>query len=134
MEQSRSKGLHITLWIVQVLLAGMFMMAGVMKTITPIEELVKMGMTWAESTPFLPRFIGISEILGGLGLILPALLRIQPKLTVWAAYALALVMGLAIIVHLVENDAAHTGMPLLLGVLAYFVAWGRSKKALILAR
>jgi uncharacterized membrane protein YphA (DoxX/SURF4 family) len=134
MEQKKSKGMHVVLWIAQVLLAGMFLMAGSMKTFTPIPELVKMGMTWAETMPFMPRFIGISEILGGLGLILPSLLRIQPKLTIAAAYSLLIVMIMAVVVHIVENDAAHSLMPLLLGGIALFIAWGRSKRVPILAR
>ena len=63
--------MNIALWIIQVLLAALFMFSGAMKLITPIEEMTRqMTMPGA----FL-RFLGVAEILGGLGLILPGLLR-----------------------------------------------------------
>src|SRR5688572_23569165 len=110
-QQKKSKAIHITLWVTQALLAAMFLMAGSMKSTTPIDELVKMGMTWAEGNSALVRFIGISEVLGGIGLILPALLRIKPILTPLAALGLFIIMALAVGVHLYQNDAAHVGMP-----------------------
>ncbi len=127
-EQKKSKGLHIGLWVVQVLVGGMFLMVGFMKTVTPVPDLIKTGMTWVEWSPLLPRIAGISEVLGGLGLILPSLLRIKPNLTVTAAYCLVLVMVLAVIVHFVTNDAKNSPTPIVLGALSYFIAWGRSKK------
>lgn len=90
-QQQRSKALHITLWIAQVILAAMFLMSGFMKLSQPIDQLSKM-LPWAAQVPeALVRFIGVAEILGAVGLILPSLLRIQPKLTPIAAVGLALV-------------------------------------------
>src|SRR5262245_59652536 len=82
------KGLHYTLWAVQVLLALLFLFAGGMKLILPIAE-----MTKEISLPgWFLRFIGVAEVLGGIGLVLPCLLRIRPSLTPLAAAGLAIIM------------------------------------------
>src|SRR5215218_5810365 len=95
-----SQALHIALWIVQVILAAMFLMAGFMKATQPIEQLSAM-VPWARQVPLaLVRFIGISEFLGAVGLVLPSLLRIKPQLTPWAATGIAAIMVLALIFHL----------------------------------
>ena len=122
------------LWIVQVLLALAFAMAGAMKLFTPIADLAAQ-MGWpGESPALLVRFIGLAELSGALGLILPSALRIRPSLTPLAAAGLVVVMGLAAGFHLVRGEMAALGAPLVLGALAAFVAWGRSKKAPIAAR
>jgi putative oxidoreductase len=127
--QNRSKALHITLWVAQVLLAGMFIMSGFMKVAQPIEHLSQ-TLPWASEVPVaLVRFIGISEILGGLGLILPALLRIKPQLTAWAAVGLIAVMIFAAIFHASRGEFSAIGMNVILALIAAFVAWGRFKKA-----
>jgi putative oxidoreductase len=125
--------MNIALWIVQALLALAFLMAGGMKLVVPIDQLLANGMTLVEQVPVaLIRFIGLSEVAGALGLILPAALRIQPKLTPLAAAALAFVMLLAVITHAWLGEAF--GAPLVLGLLAMFVAWGRSAKQPISSR
>ena len=132
--QNSNKVIHISLWVAQVLLAIMFIMAGVMKSSQPIEVLAE-SLPWVLSTPAaLVRFIGVSELLGGLGLILPALLRIKPFLTVWAALGLALIMVLAAIFHIMEGEYSVIGMNFLFMAIALFVAWGRSKKVVIQAK
>ncbi len=81
MEKKNNKTLNIALWVAQVLLAAMFLMAGIMKATQPIEELSQ-SMTWVNDfSAGMVRFIGISELLGGIGLLLPALLRIKPIFT-----------------------------------------------------
>lgn len=129
MEKSTSsKGLNITLWIVQVILGAMFIMAGGMKSFQPIEELAKM-LPWAGAVPSaLVRFIGLSELLGGIGLLLPSLLRIMPNLTPMAAWGLALVQVLAAFFHASRSESSVIGMNVVLLLLAVFVAWGRTKK------
>ena len=128
-ERTPSKALNITLWIAQILLAGMFIMSGFLKAAQPVEELAKI-LPWAAQVPEgLVRFIGISEILGGLGLILPALLRIKPILTAWAAVGLAVIMLLAAAFHASRGENSAIGMNVILALLAAFVAWGRFKKA-----
>ncbi len=99
---TRSKAWHISLWILHILLAGMFLMVGYMTTFTPIHELSK-TVAIAGELPALIRFIGISELAAGLGLLLPAGLRVLPALTVWAAGGLALVMALALLFHLIRG-------------------------------
>ena len=133
-QKSPSKALNITLWIAQVLLAGMFIMSGFMKVAQPIEELAKM-LPWASQVPAgLVRFIGLSELLGGLGLILPALLRIKPVLTAWAAVGLATVMLFASIFHASRGEYSAIGMNVVLALIALFIAWGRFKKEPITSR
>ena len=122
--------MNVVLWIVQSLLAVAFLIAGGMKLGMPIEDLAASGFTFVEQVPAgLVRFIGLAEITGAVGLILPSLLRIQPKLTAVAAGALAFVMLLAVITHLWLGETMMVWVPLTLGLLAAFVAWGRSTKA-----
>lgn len=123
-----SKGLHIALWIVQVLLALAFGMAGAMKTFTPIDELVT-KMSWVSSAPLLPRFIGLAELCGALGMVLPSVTRIRPALTPLAALGLAIIMVLATGLHVVRGELQAVPVTVVLGGLAAFVAWGRSKRA-----
>jgi uncharacterized membrane protein YphA (DoxX/SURF4 family) len=133
-DQKNNKVINIALWAVQVLLGLMFLMAGVMKASQPIE-------TMAESLPWvtdvsagLVRFIGVSELLGGLGLLLPSLLRIKPFLTVWAAIGLAAVMIFAAIFHGSRGEFSAIGMNVVMAAMFVFIAWGRSKKVPILAK
>jgi putative oxidoreductase len=128
-----SKPWHVSLWVSQILLAAMFLAAGFMKTVLPLAELSQLVPLAAEM-PGLIRFVGVSELAGGLGLLLPAGLRIWPQLTVVAAAALAGVMVLAMIFHLARGEASSIGMNILLGGLAAFIAWGRLNKAPIAAR
>lgn len=105
-----------------------------MKATQPIPELA-VKMVWANDIPeALVRFIGVSEVLGGLGLVLPAATRIKPMLTPLAALGLAAIMLLAALFHLVRAEFAAIVTNVVLGGLAMFVAWGRTKKAPILPR
>jgi DoxX-like family len=113
------------LWIIQGLLALLFLFAGGMKLILPIEEMTKqMPMPG----PFL-RFIGVAEILGALGLILPGLLRIRPGLTPLAAAGLVIIMIGATALTLAIGPGAPALIPLVVGFLAAFVAYGRWRLA-----
>jgi uncharacterized membrane protein YphA (DoxX/SURF4 family) len=116
-----------TLWIVQVLLALLFLFAGGTKLIMPIEEMTKQ-MTVPLPGLFL-RFIGVAELLGGLGLVLPGLLRIRPGLTPLAAAGLLIIMIGATVVTLAGGDFASAWMPLAVGLLLAFVAFGRWRLA-----
>src|SRR5438105_4208073 len=92
---SRSRGLHIALWVVQVLLGLAFLMAGSLKSFQSMAALATM-MPWTVAAgTALTRFIGISELAGGLGMILPAATRIKPGLTALAGAGLVTVMVLA---------------------------------------
>lgn len=129
MTKTASKGMNIGLWVVQALLAVSFGMAGAMKALTPIAELSN-SLPWvSEDLALLVRFIGVSELLGAVGLILPAALRIQPKLTPLAAAGIVLIMVLASGFHALRGEFASVPVNLVLGGMAAFVAWGRLKKA-----
>lgn len=126
-----SKGLHTGLWLAQGLLALAFAMAGTFKLLTPIADLAA-KMSWIQdASPILVRFIGATELAGALGLILPSVTRIQPKLTVLAALGLVLVMALGAGVHLMHGEANRLPVNIFLGGLAGFVAWGRWRAAAI---
>lgn len=96
-----SKALRIGLWVVQVLLALVFAMSGVMKLAVPYEELLKQQGPWVQSVPEgLVKFIGVAEVSGALGVILPAATRIKPLLTPLAAAGFVVIMVLASGLHL----------------------------------
>jgi putative oxidoreductase len=129
-----SKALHLALWVVQGLLGAMFLAVGAMKATQPIAVLVDM-LGWPAGVPAaLVRFIGVAEFLGGLGLIFPAASRVTPMLTPLAAVGLATVLLLATIFHISRGDLGALPLPLVLGGLAAFVAWGRWTKAPIAPR
>jgi hypothetical protein len=120
------------LWIVQGLLALLFLFAGGMKLVMPIEEMTKQ-MPVALPGGFL-RFIGVAEVLGGLGLILPGLLGIRRGLTSLAALGLAIIMAGAVGFSFVIGDVVSALIPLVVGLLAAFVAYGRWRVAPLGAR
>jgi putative oxidoreductase len=123
------KAINISLWVAQAILATMFIMAGAMKLFQPIEELSQV-LPWVTSMPVaFVRFIGLSEVLGGLGLILFAILRKQPLFTVYAAIGLSLIMVLASVFHVSRGEFLMIGTNVFLLAIALFIAWGRTKKA-----
>jgi len=129
-----SKGANIGIWVAQVLGAGLFIMSGVMKTMTPIPELSAM-MPWAgEYSATFVRFIGVIDIAGGLGLLLPSLTRILPRLTVIAAAACVLLQILAIGFHAMRGEFEVLPLNVVYIALALIVLWGRGRKAPIAPR
>lgn len=118
------------LWIIQVLLALMFLFAGGMKLVIPPDVLASMGSPNQIPLPgWLVRFVGVAEVLGALGLILPGLLRIKPSLTPLAAAGLVVVMVGATALTMAADGVAAGVVPLVLGLLAAFVAYGRWRLA-----
>ena len=115
------------LWVIQGLLALLFLFAGGMKLILPVEEMTKQ-MPVPLPGLFL-RFIAVVEVLGALGLILPGLLRIRPGLTPLAAAGLVIIMIGATMVTLAGGAVGPALMPLVVGLLAAFVAYGRWRLA-----
>lgn len=115
--------MNVALWIVQALLALLFLFAGGIKLIMPIEELMKQ-MPLPLPGWFM-RFIAVLEILGGIGLILPWLTGIRPGLTPLAAAGLVILMIGATVYTLAAGDVATALMPLVVGILAALVAYGR---------
>ena len=116
------------LWIVQGLLAALFLFAGGMKLVLPIEA---MAGPVALPGPFL-RFIGVAEVLGAVGLILPGLLRIQRQLTPIAAAGLVIIMIGATVVTALPGPLAPALVPLVVGLLAALVVYGRSTELVAL--
>ena len=115
---------NITLWIVQVVLAGLFLFAGGMKLVAPIEMLTAQMPLPAV---FL-RFIGLCEVLGALGLVLPGLLKIRTDLTPLAARGLVVLM-VGATMFTPPDQLATAVIPLGVGLLAACVAYGRERLA-----
>ena len=113
--------MNVALWIAQALLAAVFLFAGGMKLVVPVEE-----MTQQMTIPgWFLRILGVVEVLGGIGVLLPWLLGIRPGLTPLAAAGLVIVMIGAVAVTLATADVATALIPLVVGLLAAFVAYGR---------
>lgn len=119
----RTQIMTVTLWILQVVIALVFLFAGSMKLIMPVEVMTaQMGV--ALSGWFI-RFIGVAEVAGALGLILPALMRIQRYLTPLAACGLVIIMGGATVVTLIGGGGVSALFPLVVGLLLIAIAYGR---------
>jgi uncharacterized membrane protein YphA (DoxX/SURF4 family) len=119
--------MNIALWVAQVLLAGMYGMAGGMKTFQPEGVRKNPQMTWAhgQSDTYI-RSVGIPEFLGALGMILPMLTGILPWLTPLAAVGLSIIQLLAIfMVHLPKKEYQVIPVNIVLLALSVFVAYGR---------
>jgi hypothetical protein len=113
------------LWIGQGLLAALFLFAGGMKLVLPLDQ-----MTGPVALPgWFLRFIGVAEVLGALGLTLPGLLRIRPGLTPLAAAGLVIIMIGAIVLTLVGGMVAVALINAVVALLAAFVAYGRWRLA-----
>src|ERR1700752_1271314 len=118
--------MNLALWIVEGVLAASFAGSGLMKLVVPKDKLVSSGQGWAQDyTPTNIRLIGLVELLGAAGLIVPAVTHIAPILVPLAAVGLALVRGGAAPVHGRRKEAMNIGVNAVLLVLAVFVAWGR---------
>jgi hypothetical protein len=115
----------VLLWSVQGLLALVFLFAGGTKLVLPVEE-----MTGQMELPGLfLRFIGVCEVLGALGLILPGLLRLRPGLTPLAAAGLVVIMVGATMLTLASGALIPALLPLVVGLLAAVVAYSRWRLA-----
>lgn len=120
--------MNILLWIIQILLALLFLVAGVEKLITPVEELMKGASPNAVRLPdFFIKFIGTLEVLGALGLILPGLLRRRQELTPLAAFGLLIIMIGAVVVTIMGDGVGAASVPFIVALLCAFVAYGRWK-------
>ena len=116
---------NVTLWVIQGLLAALFLFAGSMKLVLPIE-----AMAGPVSLPgWFLRFIGVAEVAGAIGLIVPWLTRIQPRLTPVAAGGLVVIMAGATVITVIGGPAATAAVPFVIGLLAATVAYGRSQSA-----
>jgi hypothetical protein len=118
------------LWIIQALLALLFLFAGGSKLVMPIAEMTKE----IRLPGLFLRFIGVAEILGAIGLILPGLLRIRTGLTPLAAAGLAVITIGATVVTLIAGQGALALIPLLVALLSAFVAYSRWRIVPMLSR
>ena len=121
LEQS---SLTYMVWTVQGLLSLVFLFTGGLKLVLPVAELTKQ----MPLPGLFVRFIGVAEALGAMGLILPGLLRIWQYLTPLAAGGLAIIMTGATVLTLAGGEVATALIPLVVGLLATFVACRRSTK------
>jgi uncharacterized membrane protein YphA (DoxX/SURF4 family) len=118
--------MNVILWTIAGLLAVAFGLAGLMKVAQPKEKLAASGMGWAgDFSAGAVKAIGALEVLGALGLILPAVLDIAPVLVPLAATGLAVVMLGAAVVHARRKENQMIGANAVLLILAAVVAWGR---------
>ena len=116
---------NVALWAIQVLLALLFLFVGVMKLVTPYEELAASADWVRVLPPWLILFIGLSEVAGALGLVLPAATGVRRELTPLAAAGLALIMVLATAFLVGIGQAAIAPPNLVILALALVVVYGR---------
>ena len=115
--------MNILLWIFQALLGLLFIFSGAMKFVMSVQDMNSQAPV-ALPGAFL-HFIGVCEILGGLGLILPSVLRIAPRLTPLAAVGLAIIMAGATVITSMGPAKGAAAIPLVIGLLCIFIAYGR---------
>jgi len=118
--------MNLALWIVTIALATVFTGSGLMKLLMPKDKLVESGQGWAQDvSPANIRLIGFAEILGAVGLTVPAVTHIAPILVPLAAIGLILVMVAAAIVHARRNEVPNIVVNVALLAMAVFIVWGR---------
>jgi uncharacterized membrane protein YphA (DoxX/SURF4 family) len=131
-EQTISKNettMNILLWIIQILLALLFLFSGGIKLVIPPDVLQAKGSPNAIHLPGLfIQFIGVCEVLGALGLVLPGLLRIRKNLTAIAAAGLTIILIGAVVITIMGDGISMAIVPLVTGLLCAFVAYGRGIK------
>lgn len=123
--QKNSKTRNIVLWVVQFLIAITMLWASGMKLLQSTEKLALMW-PWVANYLFLVKFTGVVDLLGGVGIILPNLLSIRPKITVFTAWAIVALMLCASVFHITRGEASQIGINIVFVLLAGFVAWGRT--------
>ncbi len=117
--------MSVVTWVVQLLLAMAFALGGFMKLTMPMPELARQLVWPADLPAWLVRFIGLSELAGAVGLVLPGATGIRPRLTTLAALGLALIMVLAMVFHVLRREFQALPINLVMGSLAAFVGWSR---------
>jgi hypothetical protein len=129
-----SKVLNICLWVAQVMLFVLFGGSGLTKLFTPIPQLSQM-MPWAgQYSEHFVRMIGCIDLAGGIGVLLPSLTRIFPRVTVLAALCCVVLQVLAIGFHTSRGEFSPLPLNFVLLPLSIFVLWGRAKKVPIAPR
>jgi len=129
-----SRPLRGGIWLEQFILAALFIFSAFMKITAPIPELAKMMPWTGDHSELFVRFIGFVDLAGGLGILLPSLTRILPRLTVLAALCCSVLQVFAMIFHLSRGEAAVIILNIFMLSLSLFVLWGRARKAPISPR
>lgn len=118
--------MNVVLWVVAVVLGGVFAGSGIMKVSRTKQQLAEAGMAWTDDlSAGTIKGIGVAELLGGIGMILPAAVDVAPVLVPLAASGLAVVMAGAVVVHLRRREPLMGIVTLVLFALLVLVAWGR---------
>lgn len=128
------KVMNYALWAMQVLVALGFVVTGLMKVMKPVDELVVTQPWVAHFSPLVVKGIGVLELLGAIGLIVPSASRVMPKLTVFAALGLFIIMAGVAGTYVLFGEPQKMVASALLGVLCLVIAWGRSRGAVILPK
>jgi uncharacterized membrane protein len=128
------KGIRFALWVAQALVGLPFTLFGIMKLTSPIAELSKTVLWAADYPETFVRFMGLVDLSGGLGMLLPALTRIKPHLTVYAALGCMVLQLCAMAFHISRGEAMVTPLNLVFFALSAFVFWGRRSRAPITPR
>ncbi len=126
-QQKTSKTLNVILWIAQSILSILLLSGAVMKFM-PVEKISGM-MPWTGEVPIvLLRLLGVIDLLGGVGLILPGLLRLKPVMVIWASVGTSILMLSAIIFHISRVETHVIGFNIICVLIAIFITWGRITK------
>jgi uncharacterized membrane protein YphA (DoxX/SURF4 family) len=128
-QQKFSKAMHISLWAAQIVLAIVFIWAAMMKLFQPAEKLAAMWPWTGQVPASLVKFTGIVDLLGGIGLVLPSLLHIKPKLTPITAIGIIVLMVCGSVFHILRGEASAIRVNIIFTCIAIFIAWGRFRNA-----
>ncbi|MRW93494.1 DoxX family protein [Duganella sp. FT80W] len=132
--QSSSKPLRVALWVAQTLIFIAFILFGCMKLFLPVQQLASMWVWPGEVPEWFLRLMGAIDVAGGVGILLPALTRIQPRLGVLAALGCVVLQLAAIMFHSSRGEFAALPLNFILLALVSFILWGRGSKAPIAPR
>lgn len=133
-QPTAGKPLRIGLWTVQLMAASIFIAAGLAKLTTPLPELAKTIPWTADFSLVFVRGIGLVDLLGGLGLVLPSVTRILPRLTVLAALGCVVLQVMAMAFHVSRGELDVLPLNVVLLGASAFVLWGRGKRLPIAPR
>lgn len=125
---TRGDTLNLGLWVAQWLFAASFVGAGLMKSAMPIAQLAAIWPWTGELAPTLVRLLGAIDLLGGLGVLLPSLTRIKPRLTMAAAIACIALQLCAMLFHASRGELAALPVNVVFIAVAAFIAWGRWRR------
>ncbi len=124
-------GMRATLWVVQTLLSLTLVGGAIWKLVTPIPRLAAVMPWMGQVSPALLYTTAVADLIGGIGVLLPSITRIKPRLSVLAAWGCAVLMAAAIVFHVSRGEVSKTPFNVLLASFALTVAWGRGSWAAI---